>query len=153
MILDNVKNQVIGAVAAFIIGVYFGYHYTSEHYQDKMEAAKAKTREDVISLQRQGDEIAAMYTKKIKDLHEKVLTYEQQKRDVLRNSTCNLSVGFVRLYNASAAGEATSPSNVDVAPSGVDTATLLDVLIANNIKYNEVADQLTKLQQFEKTNP
>ena len=151
--IDSIKNYLIIAAIATLVSGYFAYHFTSEYYQAKIEAANTKAREDVISIQKQGDEISAMYVKRLKELNDKVMVYERQKQTALVGTNCNLSVGFVRLYNASTNGSATSPSSADGAASGVDAATLLDVLIANNIKYNEVADQLTKLQQFEKTNP
>lgn len=151
--LDSLKNYLIAAGIAALVSGYFAYHFTSGYYQAKIEAANSKAREDVISVQKQGDELSAMYVKQIKDLNEKVISYGRQRDLAIVGSSCNLSTGFVRLYNASASGSTTSPSSTDGVPSGVDASTLLDVLISNNVKYNEVADQLIKLQQFEKTNP
>ena len=108
-------------------------------------------------IQQKGDQLVAQYVKQLDQLGRVNANLQKQISQAVQptvpNGTCTITNGFVRLYNASANGSATSPSSVDGTASGVDAATLLDVLIANNIKYNEVADQLIKLQQFEKTNP
>lgn len=151
--IENIKFYLVVAAVALATSGYFAYHFTSEYYITKIEKANSKAKDDVISIQKQGDELVALYLRQLKDLNAKVQTYEQQKQKALQGTNCTLSTGFVRLYNASAVGADTAPSSVDGTASGVDPATLLDVLVSNNIKYNEVAAQLIKLQQFEKTNP
>lgn len=152
-LIENVKNYLVIAAIASLVSGGVTYRFTADHYEAKIESANAKARDDVLSIQKQGDEIVALYVKQIKDLNTKVMSYEKQKQSAIGSSKCDLSNGFVRLYNASAGGTTTSPSSADGASAGVDAATLFDVLIANNIKYNQVVEQLTKLQEFEKTHP
>lgn len=152
-LISNLKTYIIVAAVSSLTAGGITYRFTADHFEAKIAIANDKAREDILSVQKQGDEIVAGYVLKLKDLNAKVVSYEKQKQSAIGSSKCDLSNGFVRLYNASASGSTTSSGVADGASSGVDAATLFDVLIANNIKYNEVVKQLEALQAFEKAHP
>lgn len=81
-----------------------------------------------------------------KTLIQKVPVYVTAQND----AECVVPVGFVRLYNAAVTESDLAPSvRADGAPSGVAISTVAATDIANIGTYNEVADQLRRLQKWE----
>ena len=146
---------IVGACSAVVAG-YGAYSWTSDYYEVKIEHANIQALKDKDDIQRKGDQLVADYVKQIEQLTNNNADLQRQISLAVKHSdgsVCMVSDGFVRLYNASTTGEGSTPSRTDGASSGVDEATLLAVITENNAKYNKVKDQLTKLQEFEKTHP
>jgi hypothetical protein len=81
-----------------------------------------------------------------KTLIREVPTYVTAQND----AECPVPVGFVRLYNAAIAQSNLAPaSGTDGAPSGVALSAVISTDLENIGTYNEVADQLKRLQAWE----
>jgi hypothetical protein len=142
---------IVAGASGAIVG-YGAYSWTSDYYIAKIEKSNIEAEQKVNDIQRKGDQLVADYIKQIEQLASSNASLQRQVSMAVvhsNGSSCVVSDGFVRLYNASTTGEASSPSRTDGASSGVDEATLLSVAIENNTKYLKIADQLTKLQAYE----
>jgi hypothetical protein len=142
---------IVAGVSAVVSG-YGVYSWTSDYYEVKIEHANEQALKDKNDIQAKGDQLVADYIKQIEQLTNNNASLQRQIVVAVKHnngSSCVVSDGFVRLYNASTTGEASSPSSTDGASSKVDEATLLTVLLDNNEKYLKLADKLTKLQAFE----
>lgn len=147
---------LIVAGASAIIAGYGAYSWTSDYYEIKIEHANIVALKDKNDIQTKGDLLVAKYIDQITELSTNNASLQRQVSLAVKHSdgsNCVVSDGFVRLYNASAASEASTPSSSDGASSGVDEATLLEVITENNNKYNLLKAKLTKLQEFERINP
>lgn len=143
---------IVGACSALLSG-YAAYSWTSDYYQVKIEHASVRALKEKDDIQRKGDQLVADYIKQIEQLANNNTSLQRQVSVAVihsNGSSCVVSNGFVRLYNASTTGETSSPSSTDGATSSVDEATLLSVAIENNEKYNKLAQQLLDLQAFNK---
>ena len=176
-LVSGIYVYIVVFVVALLLGGYFGYDFTSSHYEDKIAASSLAAEKEKNVIQQKGDQLVAEYVRKNNELSDNLAQIQQQVPKAVRiirtvqvpvdptkplspsnvesvavddNSTCLISNGFVRLFNASASGETTSPSDSDGTPSTVDVATLLSTIAENNTKYNKVAQQLRDLQEFEK---
>jgi hypothetical protein len=146
---------IVGGASAAIAG-YGVYSWTSDYYQVKIEHANIESLKEKDELQRKGDLLVADYIKQVEQLTNNNANLQRQISLAVKHndgSSCVVSDGFVRLFNASAAGQSSTPSNTDGASSAVDEATLLAVITENNEKYNKLAEKLTKLQEFERSHP
>jgi hypothetical protein len=146
---DSIKNYIIVACAAFFLGGWLIFGFTSHYYQGIISEANQKALEQKDAIQRNGDQLVANYIEQIDKLATHNATLQKQVTLAVGPSRCTISNGFVRLYNSSATGEASTPSSLDGTPSAIDAATLLSIAIENNEKYRRLADQLTQLQAFE----
>jgi hypothetical protein len=146
---------IVAGVSAVLAG-YGAYSWTSDYYEVKIEHANIQALKDKDDIQRKGDQLVAQYIDQITALSTNNATLQRQISLAVKHSdgsSCVVSDGFVRLYNASTAGESSTSSSTDGASSRVDEATLLEVITENNDKYNLLKAKLTKLQEFERTNP
>jgi hypothetical protein len=146
---------IVAGLSAVIAG-YGAYSWTSDYYEVKIEHANIMALKDKNDIQTKGDKLVAEYIQKIEQLGDRNASLQRQVSLAVKHSdgsSCVVSDGFVRLYNASAASEASTPSSSDGASSRVDEATLLEVITENNNKYNLLKAKLTKLQEFERINP
>lgn len=152
-ILNNLFSQLSTYVTAcaicFFVGCYISYKFTSDHYTAKIEVISIKAEEEKNAIQTKGDNLVAQYVGELDRLRASMANLQRQVPMVTDSSQCSFSLGFVRVFNASTTGEASSPSSTDGSPSTVDEATLLNILIENNEKYNRISEQLIKLQAFE----
>jgi hypothetical protein len=151
-LLSSIYIYLVVAVISSVFSGYVVFNLTSEHYTAKIEHANNQAIKEKDEIERKGDQLVADYIKKIDRLGSTNTVLQKQVYSAVRpnnNNTCTVTSGFVRLYNASATGETSSPDSTDGAASEVDVATLLDTLIENNTKYNKVAQQLIELQAFE----
>jgi hypothetical protein len=147
--LDSIKNYIIVACAAFFLGGWLIFGFTSHYYQGIISEANQKALEQKDAIQRNGDQLVAQYIDQITKVSNHNANLQKQVALAIGSNRCAISNGFVRVYNASASGEASAPSSLDGTPSAIDTATLLSTIIENNEKYRRLADQLTQLQAFE----
>jgi hypothetical protein len=146
---DSIKNYIIVACGAFFLGGWLIFGFTSHYYQGIISQANQKALEQKDAIQRNGDRLVAQYIDQITKVSDHNAALQKQVTLAVGPGRCAISNGFVRVFNASASGEATAPSGLDGTPSAIDTATLLSVAIENNEKYRRLADQLTQLQAFE----
>jgi hypothetical protein len=146
---DSIKNYIIVACAAFFLGGWLIFGFTSHYYQGIISEANQKALEQKDAIQRNGDQLVAQYIDQITKVSNHNADLQKQVTLAVGPNRCAISNGFVRLYNSSTIGEASAPSGLDGTPSTIDTATLLSVAIENNEKYRKLADQLTQLQAFE----
>jgi hypothetical protein len=167
---------IITFVAALAIGGYFGYDFTADHFKAKIAQSSLAAEREKDAIQQKGDQLVAQYVSQLNVLSDNLASIQKQVPKAVQiirtvqvpidptkplspsnaesvvvddDRGCVVSNGFVRLFNASASGETSSPSSDDGTPSEVDTATLLSTIAENNIKYNKVAQQLRDLQAFE----
>ena len=145
---DSIKNYIIVACAAFFLGSWIVFGFTSHYYQGIISQANQKALEQKDAIQKNGDQLVANYIKQIDKLASHNANLQKQVTLAVGPNQCTISTGFVRVYNASASGEASTPSSLDGTPSTIDTATLLSITIENNEKYRRLADQMTQLQAF-----
>ena len=149
-------SSISGVYLYLIVGAVFGYasySWTSDYYTAKINHASLLAEKEKDDIQRKGDQLVADYVKQVDKLGSVSSALQKQISSAVRpstNSTCGLTSGFVRLYNASAVGEASSPSDTDGTPAFADVDTILSIAIENNTKYNKVAQQLIDLQNFNK---
>ena len=146
---DSIKNYIIVACAAFFLGGWLIFGFTSHYYQGIISEANQKALEQKDAIQRNGDQLVAQYIDQITKVSNHNANLQKQVALAIGPDRCAISNGFVRVYNASASGEASAPSGLDGTPSAIDTATLLSTIIENNEKYRRLADQMTQLQAFE----
>ena len=150
-ILSSVYVYLIVAATAALLSGYLVFNWTSGYYSNKIEHANVQALKEKDEIQQKGDQLVADYIQKIERLNSSNTILQKQIYGAVRpsnNASCTITSGFVRLFNASALGEASSPSGADGAASEVDVATLLSTVIENNTKYNKVAQQLMDLQKF-----
>jgi len=151
-LISSIYIYLIVAVTSAILSGYFAYSWTSDYYVAKIEHANILAEKKINDIQQKGDEIVANYIKQIDKLGSVNASLQKQISSAVRtdsNATCDISSGFVRVYDASAVGEASTPSSTDGATSAIDIATILSVAAENNAKYLKVAQQLIDLQAFE----
>ena len=147
--LDSIKNYIIVACAAFFLGGWLIFGFTSHYYQGKISEANQKALEQKDAIQRNGDQLVAQYIEQIDKLATHNATLQKQVTLAVGPNRCVVSNGFVRLWDASASGEASTPSSLDGAASSIDLTQVLSVALENNEKYRKLADQLVKLQEFQ----
>ena len=150
-LLSSIYIYIVVATISALLSGYLVFDWTSGYYSNKIEHANVQALKEKDEIQQKGDQLVANYIQQIEKLNTSKDTLQRQVPVAIRpnnNASCTISSGFVRLFNASALGEASSPSSADGATSEVDVATLLSTVIENNTKYNKVAQQLMDLQEF-----
>jgi len=151
-ILSSIYIYLIVALVSSIFSGYVVFHWTANYYTTKIEHANNQAIKEKDEIQRKGDELVVKYIRQINQLGSVNASLQKQIPTAVRvnnDPICTVSSGFVRVYNASATGETSSPSGSDGTPSEVDLATVLSVAAENNTKYLKVAQQLLELQAFE----
>lgn len=150
-LLSSIYIYIVVATISALLSGYLVFDWTSGYYSNKIEHANVQALKEKDEIQQKGDQLVANYIQQIEKLNTSSNALQRQVPAVVLpnyNNSCTISSGFVRLFNASALGEASSPSGADGATSEVDVATLLSTAIENNTKYNKVAQQLMDLQEF-----
>jgi hypothetical protein len=151
-LLNSIYVYLIVAAISSIFSGYLVFNLTSDYYSAKIEHANNQAIKEKDEIQQKGDRLVADYVKQINRLGSVNTSIQKQIPAAVRvnnDPICTVSSGFVRLYNASATGETSTPDSTDGTPSEVDIATLLNTIVENNTKYNKVAQQLIELQTFE----
>ena len=139
---------IVAATSGAVVG-YGAYSWTSNYYIAKIERANELALKEKDDIEQKGDKLVVQYIDQITKVSNHNADLQKQVALAIGPDRCAISNGFVRVYNASSSGEATTPSSLDGTPSAIDTATLLSTIIENNEKYRRLADQLTQLQAFE----
>jgi len=142
---------IVAGLSGVIAG-YGAYSWTSDYYVAKIEKSNIEAEQKVNDIQQKGDQIVANYIQQIDKLNTTNTSLQRQISKAVHpddNSSCAITNGYVRLYNASATGQTSSPSGSDGATTSLDLATVLSVAAENNAKYLKVAKQLTDLQAYE----
>ena len=139
---------IVAATSGAVVG-YGAYSWTSNYYIAKIERANELALKEKDDIEQKGDKLVVQYIDQITKVSNHNADLQKQVALAIGPDRCAISNGFVRVYNASASGEASAPSSLDGTPSAIDTATLLSTIIENNEKYRRLADQLTQLQAFE----
>jgi len=150
-LLSSIYVYLVIATISAVLSSYLVFNWTSEYYSNKIEHANVQALKEKDEIQQKGDQLVAKYIRQIEKLNTTSNALQRQVPVAVRpndSNSCTVTSGFVRLYNASALGETSSPSGSDGTPSEVDIATLLNTIIENNTKYNKVAQQLIELQEF-----
>jgi len=144
---------IVAGLSGVVAG-YGAYSWTSDYYIAKIEKSNLEAEQKVNDIQRKGDLLVADYIKQVDKLGSVNASLQKQISGAVRtnnNDTCAIPNGYVRLYNASAIGETSSPSSLDGTATSLDLATVLSVAAENNAKYLKVAAQLKDLQAYENT--
>ena len=154
--LTSGANCLIAILIASLIsltgGTYLGYEYQKNYYEAKISRDNLKQKEayekDLAKKQAEKDLAITQLFKVIQSEQAKSSSYQAQARDLFAqsNGACNVSFGFIRLFNASATGEPTEPTTTDSATSTVDLATVLQTVIENNGKYRDAANQIEAIR-------
>jgi hypothetical protein len=142
---------IVAAASGAIFG-YSAYSWTSDYYVAKIEKSNIDAEKKVNDIQRKGDLLVANYIKQIDKLGSVNTSLQKQISSAVRpnnDAPCTIDGGFVRLYNASATGQTSSPSRSDGASTSLDLATILSTAAENNAKYLKIAQQLKDLQAYE----
>ena len=139
---------IVAATSGAVVG-YGAYSWTSNYYIAKIERANELALKEKDDIEQKGDKLVVQYIDQITKVSNHNADLQKQVALAIGPDRCAISNGFVRVYNASASGEASAPSSLDGTPSAIDTDTLLSTIIENNEKYRRLADQLTQLQAFE----
>jgi hypothetical protein len=151
-LLNSIYVYLIVAAISGVFSGYLVYNLTSDYYAAKIEHANNQAIKEKDEIQQKGDRLVADYVKQINRLGSVNTSLQKQIPTAVRvnnDPICTVSSGFVRVFNASATGETSSPDSTDGTPSEVDIASLLSTIVENNTKYNKVAQQLIELQTFE----
>jgi len=154
--VDSLAVKLLAVIFVFVSGLFMGHHLTAKLYDAKEQKVEMVVEVKKEAIERQGDVIVAKYVKKTKKLTDNLQTTQQQipeafaKDETTPVPSCTIPRGFVRLFNDSATGGASAPDGTDADTTDLDLATVLEILTANNARYNEVREQLIELQEFER---
>jgi hypothetical protein len=140
---------------AAVAGSFFeGRHYEVLAYEAQASAAKDVVIEKVQASERIGQTIEARAIDQVAQVQTltQIETVEVPKYvTVQANARCVVPVGFVRLFDAAAAGlppVPDAPSVLDGAAAGIDLATVGTVAVTDFGAANENAARMKALQDW-----
>lgn len=147
--LTYIKWSAIAA--AIVFAAWFGRSFTALQY----EAQIAEQNRQVAELQSENERKAVrVVTKYIDRVHE----VEAQAKTIVKeipvyvtkddDSRCAIPVGFVRIHDAAANGDAPSARDANAAPSGVELSTVASTVADNYGICRQNAEQLKALQEW-----
>lgn len=138
----------LSAAVAFGGGWYLGSKYEKNYFEALIAKDKEQYRKALAESQLRFDNAAADYVQRIRQEQSKNAYYERQVKNLYKSGVpdCNITFGFIRLFNASATGEPTNPQDTDHLIAPVDLATVLSTDIENHGKYREAAAQIEALK-------
>jgi hypothetical protein len=130
---------------------------TKNYYEAKINNEKASRQEAINKAisdeQAKNAKATESFISAIRREQSKSAAYQEQARSLYatnsvgnRVDNCRVTFGFIRLFNASASGEASIPDSSDGISSTVDLATVLATSIENHRKYREVASQIESIK-------
>ena len=140
-------RTAVALLISFLGGIYLAYSYQENKYEAKISKEKLASQEAIGKEKARGEAIVATYVERLRAEAKRTNDYGRQAFSLVPpkasgNGSCYVSFGFIRLFNASATGETTSPASTDNISSTVDIATVLTTVIENHGKYREVAGQI-----------
>jgi hypothetical protein len=145
-------NGLIALAAAVAIafggGAYMGSKYRTNYYEAKIAKDKEMYQQALAESKAKFDDATAEYFQQIKQEQAKNAYYTKQVKNLytVGSPNCNVTYGFIRLYNDSASGSSSDPKSTDNLTSEVDLATVLTTDIENHGKYREAAAQIEALK-------
>jgi len=145
-------NGLIALFAAVTIafggGAYVGSKYRTNYYEAKIAKDKEVYQQALAENKAKFDLAAAEYFQQIRQEQAKNAYYQRQIKNLysLGSPNCNVTYGFIRLYNDSATGSSSDPQSTDNLIAPVDLATVLSTDIENHGKYREAAAQIDALK-------
>jgi hypothetical protein len=145
-------NSLIALAAAVAIafggGAYMGSKYRTNYYEAKIAKDKEIYQQALAENKAKFDLATAEYFQQIRQEQAKNIHYERQVKNLYTSGSanCNVTFGFIRLYNDSATGNTSNPQSTDNLIAPVDLATVLTTDIENHGKYREAAAQIEALK-------
>ena len=136
------------AAIAFGSGAYVGSKYRTNYYEAKIAKDKEIYQQALAESKAKFDSATAEYFQQVRQEQAKNAKYERQVKNLytLGSPNCNVTYGFIRLYNDSATGNTSDPQESDNIVAPVDLATVLSTDIENHGKYREAAAQIEALK-------
>ncbi len=160
-LLSAIPSAFIAVLIASVLsgasGFYFGSSYRTNYYEAKIskdELSRKQSYEKALAAHQEKSNLAvSQLFKLIQEEQSKNANYQSQVKAIYANASfgmggnsCYVSYGFIRLFNASARGIQSNPSNTDYLRSPIDLASVLSTIIENHGKYRQVADQIESLK-------
>jgi hypothetical protein len=145
-------NGLIALFAAVVIafggGAYAGSKYRTNYYEAKIAKDKEAYQQALAESKAKFDSATADYFQQIRQEQEKNAFYTKQVKNLytIGSPNCNVTYGFIRLYNDSATGGSSDPQSTDNLIAPVDLATVLSTDIENHGKYREATAQIEALK-------
>ncbi|MBU3640034.1 hypothetical protein [Polynucleobacter sp. AP-RePozz3-80-G7] len=144
---------LVSSVLSLLGGVYLGHNYEKNYYEAKISKdnlSKEEAYKSQLAIEQAKKDLAiAQLFKELQAEQSKSSGYQSQAKALyLANGTnnpsgnCFVSFGFIRLFNASATGETTSPASTDSITSTIDLDTVLSTAIDNHGKYRQAERQI-----------
>lgn len=144
---------LIASLIAFTGGAYLGHSYEKNYYEAKINKDnfdREKSYKNQLAIEQAKKDLAiAQLFKALQDEQFKNQSYQSQAKALYFSSgankpgnNCFVSFGFIRLFNASATGETTSPASTDSITSTIDLDTVLSTAIDNHGKYRQAERQI-----------
>ena len=148
---------LVSAILSLTGGIYLGHNYTKKSYEaqiakDSLERKQAYDKA-LEEQQAKNEKAVDGFVAAIRVQQAKNDEYQAQAKALYANqglgmggSTCRVSYGFIRLFNASASNSPSSPADSDSITSPIDLATVLSTVIENNGKYQDAAKQIEAIK-------
>ena len=148
--LSNIYVTIAAIVLSTLGGAYLAYKYQKNHYEAKITKIEASYAKEIAKQKEEGDKAVARYTENLRAELGKTKDLERQLRQVSylgsgSGTSCRVSYGFIRLFNASATGEITAPSEFDSTTSTIELDTVLSTILDNHGKYREAIRQVNAI--------
>ncbi|MBU3551389.1 hypothetical protein [Polynucleobacter sp. MWH-Berg-3C6] len=155
--MNSLMSYLLTFALSISGGLYLGHNYTKNHYEAQIASDKASRQEAitqaVITEQAKTQKATAGFITSLRIEQGKSAIYQGQAKALYVNGTfginpsnCAITFGFIRLFNASATGEASLPISTDALCSPIDIAAVLSTSIENHRKYHEVAAQIEAIK-------
>ena len=145
---NSLIAMAVAAALSFGGGAYIGSKYRTNYYEAKIAKDKEAYQQALDDSKAKFDNATADYFQQVKQEQAKNAKYERQVKNLysLGSPNCNVTYGFIRLYNDSATGSASDPQSTDNLIAPVDLATVLTADIENHGKYREAAAQIEAIK-------
>lgn len=147
--LTYIKWSAIAA--AIVFAAWFGRSFTALQYEAQISEQNRQVAELQTENQRKTVQVVTKYVYRTQEV-------EAQTRTVIKeipvyvtkddDSRCVVPVGFVRIHDAAANGDAPSARDSNAAPSGVELSTVAATVADNYGICQQNAEQLKALQEW-----
>jgi len=148
---------LVSSVLSLLGGVYLGHSYEKNYYEAKISSEKVRNQDAInAAIQEEANRSALAVGQLFRALQAeqtKSQAYQSQAKTIFAQTSdgmagrnCFVPYGFIRLWNASATGETTSPASSDAITSTIDLDTVLSATIDNHGKYREAARQVEAIK-------
>lgn len=155
--MNSLMSYLLTFALSISGGLYLGHNYTKNHYEAQIATEKSNRQEAIVqavlSEQAKNQKATEAFISTIRSEQAKSSIYQGQAKALYANGAfginpgnCAITFGFIRLFNASATGEASIPVSTDALCSPIDLAAVLTTSIENHRKYREVAGQIEAIK-------